>query len=202
VSDTAYDATSWNGVTDVAPSKNAVRDKFESLSSGGAMEVIARSVVGVGGAATIDFTSIPATYENLRIELIGRGTAAADTVDVGLRFNGDTGANYDYSYIYANASVGHNFAAAQTSAAILVRLLAANTTSPFVGAGVFDIIGYARTSLYKSGIGMSYVPWVHNRIHGAAHWRSTAAINQVTLIPSSGDFAQDTVATLYGIKGA
>jgi Zn-dependent alcohol dehydrogenase len=35
VSDTAYDATSWNGVTDVAPSKNAVRDKIESLSSGG-----------------------------------------------------------------------------------------------------------------------------------------------------------------------
>ena len=31
VSDTAYDATSWNGVTDEAPSKNAVRDKFESL---------------------------------------------------------------------------------------------------------------------------------------------------------------------------
>jgi hypothetical protein len=32
VSDTAYDATSWNGVTDVAPSKNAVRDQVEALS--------------------------------------------------------------------------------------------------------------------------------------------------------------------------
>lgn len=31
VSDTAYDATTWNGVTTIAPSKNAVRDKFESL---------------------------------------------------------------------------------------------------------------------------------------------------------------------------
>jgi len=31
VSDTAYDATSWNGVTGIAPSKNAVRDKFEAL---------------------------------------------------------------------------------------------------------------------------------------------------------------------------
>ncbi len=31
VDDTAYDATSWNGVTNVAPSKNAVRDKVESL---------------------------------------------------------------------------------------------------------------------------------------------------------------------------
>lgn len=34
ISDTAYDATSWDGVIDVAPSKNAVRDKIESLISG------------------------------------------------------------------------------------------------------------------------------------------------------------------------
>lgn len=34
IDDTAYDATSWNGVTDYAPSKNAVRDKFESLVLG------------------------------------------------------------------------------------------------------------------------------------------------------------------------
>lgn len=32
-SDTAYDATSWDNVTTIAPSKNAVRDKFESLSA-------------------------------------------------------------------------------------------------------------------------------------------------------------------------
>jgi len=35
VSDTPYDATSWNGVTSVAPSKNAVRDKIESMGAGG-----------------------------------------------------------------------------------------------------------------------------------------------------------------------
>lgn len=32
ISDTAYNATSWNGVTNVAPSKNTVRDQFEALS--------------------------------------------------------------------------------------------------------------------------------------------------------------------------
>ncbi len=31
VSDTAYDATTWDWVTTIAPSKNAVRDKFETL---------------------------------------------------------------------------------------------------------------------------------------------------------------------------
>lgn len=33
ISDTAYDATSWDGVTDVAPSKNAIRDKIETMGS-------------------------------------------------------------------------------------------------------------------------------------------------------------------------
>jgi len=30
VSDTAYDATSWNGITTIAPSKNAIRDKIQA----------------------------------------------------------------------------------------------------------------------------------------------------------------------------
>jgi len=34
VSDVAYNASTWDANTD-APTKNAVRDKFESLSSGG-----------------------------------------------------------------------------------------------------------------------------------------------------------------------
>jgi hypothetical protein len=34
VSDTAYDATSWNGVTGIAASKNAVRDKIEDILDG------------------------------------------------------------------------------------------------------------------------------------------------------------------------
>ena len=32
ISDTAYDTTSWDSVTTIAPSKNAIRDKFESLT--------------------------------------------------------------------------------------------------------------------------------------------------------------------------
>ena len=34
VSDTAYDPTTWDADTTHAPSKNAVRDKIESLSAG------------------------------------------------------------------------------------------------------------------------------------------------------------------------
>ena len=39
ISDTAYDATSWNGDTTHAPSKNAVRDKIETLAAPAASAV-------------------------------------------------------------------------------------------------------------------------------------------------------------------
>lgn len=40
IDDTAYDATTWNGDTNHAPSKNAIRDKIESLSTGGATRIV------------------------------------------------------------------------------------------------------------------------------------------------------------------
>lgn len=40
ISDAAY-GVGWNGVTDVAPSKNAVYDKIETISAGGISEVLA-----------------------------------------------------------------------------------------------------------------------------------------------------------------
>lgn len=39
ISDTAYDATSWDAVTDVAPSKNAVRDKLETMDTVGLQDL-------------------------------------------------------------------------------------------------------------------------------------------------------------------
>lgn len=40
VSNEAYNATTWNNVNTIAPSKNAIRDKFESLSNIGLQEII------------------------------------------------------------------------------------------------------------------------------------------------------------------
>lgn len=56
VSDTPYDATTWNGVTTIAPSKNAVRDKIESMSAVSycpATMTVNRGTLNAGTAANL-----------------------------------------------------------------------------------------------------------------------------------------------------
>lgn len=53
ISDTAYNAGTWDGVTDVAPSKNAVRDKFESVATDIAAKADDSAVVKLAGTQTV-----------------------------------------------------------------------------------------------------------------------------------------------------
>ena len=58
ISNTAYDATSWNNVTTIAPSKDSVRDKIESLSS-------TISTIEYEWTALTAFTATPASTSTI-----------------------------------------------------------------------------------------------------------------------------------------
>jgi len=59
VSDEAYDATNWNGSLEV-PTKNAVRDKIESMSSGGLGNVVEDLTPQLGGTLDMNGQNIQA----------------------------------------------------------------------------------------------------------------------------------------------
>src|SRR5205085_9811319 len=46
-SDTAYNATSWDGVTTIAPSKNAVRDELETKQTAAQLQALIAAQIGV-----------------------------------------------------------------------------------------------------------------------------------------------------------
>ncbi len=92
VADEAYDATAWNGSLEV-PTKNAIRDKIESISAGSG---ITRTVVVTSGSATMgssastDYVyfvvgahtmSMPAASGNTNRYTIKNNHSAAITVD-------------------------------------------------------------------------------------------------------------------------
>jgi hypothetical protein len=57
-------------------------------------ESIATTTVGAGGATTITFSSIPATYQHLQIRVLARTNRSAGVDIMSMRMNGDTGNNY------------------------------------------------------------------------------------------------------------
>lgn len=77
ISDTAYNATSWNGVTTIAPSKNAVRDQFEVLLA--AIPAIATAADWRTGTDTAKALGVDATWDAAaEVTLTDAATVAVD----------------------------------------------------------------------------------------------------------------------------
>lgn len=176
-----------------------------AAASAGAVSVIARTVLG-SDTASVDFTGIPATYENLMATYLARGTGSNTWSRVYLRLNGDSGSNYQSG---SGGRTGASFVAvdgASGQAQMTVGLLPdASATAAYPAAGTLTVAGYART-VFNKVVSCVDVSPASTAIHGAiltgGLWASTAAVNQVTFLASSGNFVAGSVFTLYGVAGA
>lgn len=160
--------------------------------------------VGSGGAASIDFTSIPGTYTDLMIVYSLRATSGGP-YNLTSRFNGDSGANYFFRHFYGNgAAVGNNYnASGETSLQSGVVNGAGDTANTFSNGQMY-IPNYAGSSSKSVSVdavtennGTTAYPSLF-----AGRTTATAAITSITLF-AGANFAQYSTATLYGIlKGS
>ncbi len=161
--------------------------------------LLQRTVVGVGGQASIDISSIPATYDRIEIRIQGRVAGATDQLYIA--FNNDTtAANYFGAAHYGGTSTGSTEQASRQICDI------GSNAGANVGGGTILIDNYANTSLYKSARAIS------GSLSGAGNndsyvsevqlaWLNTAAINRITLTVSNGsNFAQGTLVVVLGWK--
>ena len=169
---------------------------------GGAMESIATVTVGSGGAASIEFTSIPGTYQHLQIRYLARGANASNNVGSYLQLNGNTANNYAYHSLAGEGATATAGAAASQAQWYWGFMPGANRTASAFGAGLVDLLDYASTSKVTTGRG--FVCYDSN---GAGFveldsglWNVTDAVTSVKLYPSVGNWVQHTTAALYGIK--
>lgn len=169
-----------------------------SLSAGtppvtNSYESISTVTVGSGGAASIDFTSIPSTYKHLQIRYTSTGTGTGNEI---IRFNSDSGSNYSWHVLYGNGSSALAAAGSSTTFSYLGNI---NSSAP--NAGVIDLLDYANTSKYKT---MRVLCGTDTNSSGeiglfSGVWQSTSAITSVTI--SFSNIAQYSSFALYGIKG-
>ncbi len=101
VDDTAYNATSWDGVTNVAPSKNAVRDKFESLGALAALSTVGTSQIDNDAVTYAKMQNVSATSRVLGRKTAGAGDTEELTFSEVLDFVGSAAQG---DIIYRNAT--------------------------------------------------------------------------------------------------
>jgi len=159
------------------------------MAAGNTYEAIATTTVSSQTSYT--FSSIPSTYTDLVI-IFGGVASAVDTM--AFRFNGDTGSNYSDTVIRGN---GTNAASNRRSNETVGYYGTPSTSQSTVIGNIFN---YANTITYKTSIGRGNAAdtQVESRV---TLWRSTAAINSVTILCGGGSTLTGTLS-LYGIKAA
>lgn len=162
------------------------------------------STLGVA-AASIDVSGIVASYAHLLISFYGRSDQATTIVGTLMRFNGDSGANYDYQFVQGQAAAT---AAAETFAATAVQVgnLPANSAGAnLFGANEIFIPHYAGSSNNKQVItvGSSKIGTATTNLNSVIFgggWRSTAAINRITIFAGgSGNLMAGTRLTIHAL---
>lgn len=158
---------------------------------------IATVTVGSGGAANMEFTSIPGTYTDLVILSSFRSSQSGAAL-VNISLNGST-ANFTSRYLYGDGSS----TASGTDAPRLINYATGTSiTANAFSNGFLYIPNY--TSSNNKSLSADMVVEQNSATNimvlNAILWSNTAAITSITLTPAAGTLAQYSTATLYGIK--
>ena len=178
-----------------------------------AYESIATVSVGGGGAANVQFTSIPATYTHLQIRYLAKSNRASYSIEgFVVQFNGVTSAVYSAHRVFGTGSLANSDAGSSLSSINVSMGVVGSGPSDTFGVGVIDILDYANTSKYKtmrclvgSDVNGTFGTGSYGGYVGLASglFQSTNAISSLTIAPESGTlFNQYSQFALYGIKGS
>jgi hypothetical protein len=157
---------------------------------------IASVTVGAGGAANMQFTSIPGTYTDLQVLVSARSTNGSLT-RLYIGFNGST-SGFSNIYLQGNGSS----AGSGSIARFIGQLSGTDYTSNTFGSTTLYVPNYT-SSNNKTMSADNVVE--NNATTGyddlSAHsFTSSSAITSIELSPFTGNFAQYSTATLYGIS--
>jgi len=167
---------------------------------------ISTVTVGSGGSATIDFTSIPATYTDLQLVLSLRTSGTGSNYgSIGkITFNASS-VSYVTTDLYGQGGGAGNDAFLSVVYIATGRDSNANqTTSSFSNQSLY-IPNYAsannKPALLEASNGNNNTTY-YTLTTLAGYWNVSSAINQITITSGDGNYVQYSTATLYGIKSS
>jgi hypothetical protein len=170
------------------------------MAAGSTYTPIATTTLG-SAAASYTFSSIPSTYTDLL--LVVAGTVSVNGENILTQYNGDTGSNYSFTYIYGTGSTAASGRQSNRSAAN------ANYQTAFSSSEQSNVIvqvqNYSNSTTFKTALSRN------NNANGSSLpgtealvslWRNTAAITSILVKAGSGNLNSGMSLTLYGIAAA
>jgi hypothetical protein len=158
-------------------------------------------VVGAGGAASIDFSSIPSTYTDLVLVGSLRSSNSNNYGDVFFTFNGAT-TNRTARYLEGSGSAAAS--GTQTTMGAGSGQGNSATANTFGNFQLYipNYAGSTNKSSSADGVGENNATQAYATLT-ANLWSQTTAINQISILPlSTFVFQQYSTAYLYGVSNA
>ena len=164
-------------------------------------EIIASVTVGSGGAASMGFTSIPATYTDLVVKISSRTNHSGYADGLDLTFNSNA-SSYTYRLLDGD---GASASSSTGSAKVFGRTNASTSTASTFGNSEVYVPNYASSnnkSFSANSVGENNATSADIRLAGNL-WANSAAITSISITPQVGiSFNQYSTAYLYGISNA
>jgi hypothetical protein len=160
---------------------------------------------GTGSSSSITFSSIPATYTDLRIVVSNAALVSGSDANLIFRINNDTASNYSLTNLGARALSSTPFSSRQSVAYGMANWFTAIATQQ--GMSQIDFMNYSNTTTFKTVLCNSRVNEGNATYSGVEVlvnlWRSTAAINSIKIETFNGsNLTTGSTFSLYGILAA
>ena len=159
-------------------------------------------------ASSVSFTSIPATYTDLKLVASVRGDIIANTYFVlGLVLNGVSGANNNFRSAYMEGQGSSLSPGQQTNNSWAGFPVGSGTSVPTNLFGSFELYianyGSNRKTVSIWGNTVATSAITYTTANGIS-WNDTSAVTSIGLntLAGTGNFATNSTFTLYGIKRA
>ena len=167
-------------------------------------ESIQTVTVGSGGAANVEFTTIPSTYKHLQVRWIARASSNGfNDSTLFIRFNSDTTTVCHNHFLIGDGSSASTGNQSNTGNINIGQTVTVAVTANIFAAGVIDILDYQNTNKNKTVrhlLGFDYNGAGKAGMFSGS-WGSTVAIDTIRLASGSSQFEQYSQFALYGIKG-
>jgi hypothetical protein len=159
-------------------------------------KLIQSVTVGAGGAASIDFTSIPATYTDLCLKISSRNTANNNYGTI--TFNSSSN-SFTRRILYGT---GSSVASETPNSAESLTVTPSGATASTFGNYEMYLPNYAGSnnkSFSVDAVTENNGAVAYAMFH-AGLWSNSAAITSFSISAAGGNFVEYSTATLYGIS--